>query len=218
MNLNFFKTNWFAFAMAALLLLSVARKYPRLNPFASPAKSAESEKITEGKNAQGPGASLLGLIPEPPKALDGDAGIPNDVENRAVAEAFLKRFAPVAVSERKKFGIPASIILACAYANSEAGKRESAKSANNFFGLACADDWEGENAQIGGECVRRYETAWASFRDFSIFLTSQEWFGSLKKSAGKDWHKWAAKLGSEGVSNTQSLKKVVETYKLDALD
>lgn len=214
MNWNYFKTNWFALAMGALLMLAIVRKYPRLNPFNSPSKNGQTEKITEAKQAEKPTASLLGFVPELPK----EPSIKQSEAGAAKTEAFLKRFAHVAVSERKKFGIPASIILASAYANSQAGQRETALAANNFFALSCAEGWEGETTQISGQCVRKYETAWASFRDYSIHLSSQEWFGSLKKSSGKDWKKWVEKLGSEGVANAKEMRQVIEAYRLEDLD
>ncbi|MFN0035073.1 MAG: glucosaminidase domain-containing protein [Saprospiraceae bacterium] len=214
MNWNFFKTNWFAITMGALLMFAIVRKYPRLNPFNPPTINGQTEKITKAGSPREGGASLLGFVPETPKNHQPEIG----VADAAKTEAFLKRFAHVAVSERKKFGIPASVILAASYANSQAGQRETAGAANNFFALACTDGWEGETTKIGGQCVRKYETAWASFRDFSIHLAGQEWCGSLKKSAGKDWRKWVEKLGNEGVADAKEMRKVIEAYRLEELD
>ncbi|MDO8971404.1 MAG: hypothetical protein Q7U74_11995, partial [Saprospiraceae bacterium] len=72
--------------------------------------------------------------------------------------------------------------------------------------------------QLDGKCVRKYETPWESYRDFSIHLSSQDWFGSLKKSAKNDWQKWAETFGKQGVSNPKTMKKVIELYKLYELD
>jgi len=214
MNWNFFKTNWFYFAMGLLLAVYAVRKFPHFNPFSPSNKNNPNEKVTEEKSNKKGGVALLGFVPETPKERPPEL---DDVD-APKTEAFLKRFAQVAHSEQKKFGIPASVILACAYANSQAGQRETASTANNFFALSCADGWEGETTQIGGKCVRKYESAWASFRDFSIYLSSQEWFGSLKKSAGKDGRKWVEKLGSEGVGNAKTMQRVMEAYHLGELD
>ncbi|MDX1912028.1 MAG: glucosaminidase domain-containing protein [Saprospiraceae bacterium] len=212
MNWQYFKTNWFFMVMGALLMLGLVRKYPQLNPFHPSLKNGAVEKITGENTARNTGAALLGVLPA------DETSKKTPLPGSQATEAFLKRFAQVAVSERKKFGIPASVILACAYANSQSGQHEAAGSANNFFALECSPDWEGESAQIDGKCVRRYETAWASFRDFSIYLSSQEWFGSLKKSAGKDAVKWAEKLGKEGVANAKEMRRVMEAYRLEELD
>lgn len=214
MNWNFIKTNWFYLAMGLLLLVYAVRKFPNLNPFHTSGKSGQSEKVTERKSTRKGGAALLGIVADTP--------VEKPSESREIdegkAEAFLKRFARVALSEHKKFGIPASVILSCAYANSQAGQNEASTAANNFFALGCEDGWEGETLSIDGKCRRKYESAWASFRDFSIFLSSQEWFGSLKKSAGKDARKWVEKMGAEGVANSKTMLKVMDAYDLTELD
>lgn len=212
MNWKFIKTNWFYLAMAVVLLVYALRKFPHLNPLNT---AAPPGKITESKKSKKSAAALLGIIPDAPSE-NHQEGL--ESANSAQTAAFLKRFAPVALSEHKKFGMPASIVLACAYANSKAGQTPAALEANNFFALTCDEGWENETAQLDGHCVRKYETAWASFRDFSIYLSSQEWFGTLKKSAGQDWEKWAAKLDKEGVSKASELRKVIEAYQLNELD
>lgn len=214
MNWNYLKTNWFYLAFGALLAFYAIRKYPALNPFQSSRAKNGTEKITNREENSKKGAALLGFVPDTPRERSSST---ENVDG-AKSEAFLKRFAPVAFSERKKFGIPASIILAAAYVNSQAGQAETVSEANNFFALSCADGWEGETSKVSGECMRKYETAWASFRDFSIHLSSQEWFGSLKKASGKDWRKWVEKLGSEGVADAKNLRQVIEAYRLEELD
>lgn len=214
MNWQYFKTNWFFMVMGALLMFGLVRKYPQLNPFHPALKTGAEEIITGDNSARNTGAALLGVLPTDQTSKSLKTPPPGG----EATEAFLKRFAQVAVSERKKFGIPASVILACAYANSHSGQHEAAITANNFFALDCTEDWEGETTQIEGKCKRQYETAWASFRDFSIYLSSQEWFGALKKSAGKDAEKWAEKLGNEGIVNAKEMRRVMEAYRLEELD
>jgi len=214
MNWNFLKTNWFYLAMGVLLALYLTRKYPNLIPLDLPNKNTPAETLREGIKPGKKGAALLGFVQDEPAAV---RPVPGKVKAEK-AEAFLKRFAKVAVSERKQFGIPASVLLACAFVNSQAGQLETSKAAHNIFALPCSQEWEGGTTRINGKCVRKYETAWASFRDFSIHLSSQEWYGSLKKSAGKDWRKWADKLGKEDVADAKALKKVIEEYQLDELD
>ncbi|GAB4493597.1 MAG: hypothetical protein OHK0019_17900 [Saprospiraceae bacterium] len=142
--------------------------------------------------------------------------------DKVAAIAFIRRFENVAISERKNFGIPSSIILGCALVNSAAGKADWVNQTNNFFDLACTSDWEGSTATVDGRCLRRYESAWASFRDYSIFLTSQEWFGGVKKSAGKDWQKWVKALAEKDISNSDNfgkeLERVIQTHRLYDLD
>jgi hypothetical protein len=213
MNWKFIKSNWFALAFGILLVCYAMRKYPQWNPFTRP-DSPRKETKSEEHSAAKKGAALLGFVPD-----DSDKKMPEqDDLSEKDAELFLKRFAHVALSEKKKFGIPVSIILASAYVNSKAGKSEAAKKAHNYFALPCAEDWEAETITVSGQCMREYESAWASFRDFSIFLSSQEWFGAMKKSAGKNWRKWAEKLGEEDISETARMVKLIEEFDLQELD
>lgn len=218
MNWKFFKTNWFTIALVLLVLLFIVRKNLPLGAgkAASPGQKEQQETNPEKYTSSGNNA-LLGFSAETTQH-----GLQKRDPDGATAVAFLQRFGKVAVSERKKFGVPASVLLACAYVNSAAGQRETAATVNNYFALPCSDEWEGETAKVGGKCVRRYETAWMSFRDFSIFLTSQEWFGSLRKKAGKDWQIWVKELDQRDISDVPNfgaeLEKVITTYRLYDLD
>lgn len=213
MNWKFIKTNWFYLAMGVLLLCYAVRKYPHLNPFKVDSLSGK-EKLSFGQSESKKGAALLGFVPDEAEKRKLEAAESNPSD----AESFLKRFAKVALSERKKFGVPVSVILAAAYVNSASGKSDAARNANNFFSLPCTEEWDGESVELDGKCIRSYESAWASFRDFSIYLSSQEWYGSLKKSAGKDWRKWVEKLGDEDVSSSGKMKKIIEQYALYEMD
>ncbi|MCW5922797.1 MAG: glucosaminidase domain-containing protein [Saprospiraceae bacterium] len=217
MNWKFLKTNWFTIALVLLLLMAIGRKFvpSKSSGSATPSQkeqpAAKIEKYTDTE-AQ----AMLDFSSEAP------AKSAKPVADKAASIAFVRRFEQVAISERKKFGIPSSVLLGCAFVNSTAGKAEWVNRTNNFFALPCSSDWEGGTAQIDERCLRRYETAWASFRDFSIHLTSQEWYGGVKKSAGKDWKKWAKELSKRGVSEVpdfgRRLEEAIQTYRLYDLD
>jgi hypothetical protein len=216
MNWQYFKTNWFYMALGALVMFGIVRKYPHLSPLRLLQGRSDTYKSTENTAASRTGAALLGYVEErsPQTASSAELGAVATEK----ADAFLKRFAHVAVSERKKFGIPASVILAAAYANSQAGTHDWVGSTNNYFSLPCDESWEGERTEVGGKCLRRYETAWASFRDFSIYISSQEWTGSLKRKAGKDWRAWSEQLGKAGIANPKAMQKLIKSYRLYELD
>lgn len=218
MKWKFIKTNWFSIALVLLVLGAIARKNLRFNTggAASPGRKEQKEVNPEKYTAAG-GKSTLDILPE-------SAGLSRTLPSvdKAAAIAFVRRFEKVAISERKKFGIPSSVLLACAFVNSSAGQRSFVEPANNFFALPCTADWEGETATVDGRCLRKYESAWASFRDFSIYLTSQEWFGSVKKNAGKDWQAWVREIAERDVCDVPNVKneleKAIQTYRLYDLD
>lgn len=212
MNWNFFKINWFSIALVILLLAAILRSR---GFFAGHPGSPKKEETAVSAGLRNTGTAL-GLAMEPERHA-----APRETD-RATAETFLKRFAKVALSEKKKFGVPASVLLAIAFVNSNSGQSQAVEEANNFFAIPCSDDWEGESAAIGARCFRKYETPWSSWRDFSIYLSSQTWFGNLKKNAGKDWNKWADDLEGKDISNVtnfnEKLKEVIVQFRLFELD
>jgi flagellum-specific peptidoglycan hydrolase FlgJ len=218
MNWKSLKTNWFTIALVLLLLSAVARKFllSKGGGATAPKKHEQPEANPEKYTATDNQALLDFSVVSP-----GGANA-KPVVDKAAAIAFIRRFESVAISERKKFGIPSSVLLGCAFVNSTAGKAAWVNRTNNYFGLPCASGWEGGTATVDGRCLRRYDSAWASYRDYSIYLTSQEWYGSVKKSAGKDWQKWAKELSKRGISDApdfgKELERVIQTHRLYDLD
>lgn len=209
---NYFKSNWFSISCVCILLLIAFNRYRNKLVLQSPA----------------------GLTQSSPKAGIGEVetefalGSDNQVQRQAreidaeVAGGFLRRFSKVAVSERKKFGIPASVLLGTAFINSHAGLDDRIGKSENYFMIPCDDDWEGDTYSVNGCCVRKYETAWDGWRDFSIYISGQTWFGELKKSAGKDWKKWVNGIKGGDISKVSDfnrrLAEVITYYKLYELD
>lgn len=214
MTWDFIKTNWFSIALGVLLVAAILQGGSRFS--LRDQFNAGPQKIA-GVNPDKEGNITLGLATEPRL----HKASPTETD-QSTATAFLKRFASVAISERKKFGVPASVLLATAFLNSQSGMSDAVLEANNFFALSCNAEWEGESVSLQDHCVRKYETPWASWRDFSIYLSSQEWFGGLRKSAGKDWQKWANGLEAADVSSVRDFNKklfeVISYYHLYELD
>ena len=132
---------------------------------------------------------------------------------------FVERFGHVAQAEQDKFGIPASVILAVGLLQSEAGQAGATVQLNNYFGLRCDRAWVGPTGRVSGECLREYETAWASFRDFSRYVTAGE-FGRLRQFDGRDYRRWALGLEELGFAGARAeeIVRVVEGYGLYKFD
>jgi flagellum-specific peptidoglycan hydrolase FlgJ len=135
--------------------------------------------------------------------------------------AYLKRFARVAVAEQKKFGAPASITLASALLHSSSGKAAWAAGGANQFALACFAEWPGESGVYEGRRLRHYESAWASFRDHSLYL-SKDIRDSLPFGQNADYRQWAKALSKAPYSREEDISaaliEIVETYRLYELD
>ncbi len=136
-------------------------------------------------------------------------------------EAFVTRFRHVAEAEQEKFGIPVSITLATGLLYGRAGQAPAAREANNFFGLDCGSGWNGATARVGGDCVRDYETAWTSFRDFSLFLSAGP-YAQLRQFGARDYQRWAAGMQELGFNANAELagqlQRTIDRYQLFRYD
>lgn len=115
-------------------------------------------------------------------------------------QAYIKRFGQVAISESKKYGIPASIILANAILHSNYGQRNLTQHGHNHFSIPCTNAWNGAKGQYDGHCYRLYENSWMSFRDHSLYLTSGR-FAQLRQLSAGDYKAWAKGLEQLNFSN-----------------
>lgn len=135
--------------------------------------------------------------------------------------AYLKRFARVALTEQKKFGVPASITLSNALLHSTAGTAGWSAAGNNHFALPCTESWKGQSGSYEGKCLRHFENAWASFRDHSLVL-SRDFKEDMPFDQPSDYREWAGALaqslygGEKGTA--QHLVDLIERYKLYELD
>jgi hypothetical protein len=216
------REHWFKLSLLTLILVFLYKKELSVNlkiGSKDPIKEMKGNKITIAQNSPTDGIPL--------SIFNTGEAVRRKVEEMPVIEekikiAYLKRFAQVAVVERKKYGIPASLILANALRQSYAGQRPCAVQSNNHFGMPCTVDWAGAGDKYGDDCMRRYDNAWTSFRDHSAVLSSGK-FANLKQLGDKDYRGWAKGLEANGYpSNSahlaEDLIKIVETYRLDQLD
>ena len=161
---------------------------------------------------------------------------PDNLRKRGVSEAvilqkqekcraFVKRFAKVAQVESEKYGIPASIKLAQALLESDAGDSRLARSNNNHFGIKCFS-----RKCAKGHCsnftddthkdfFKKYGSAWLSFRDHSLFLQKKR-YRHLKKIPVSDYEGWARGLKEAGYATdryyAEKLITVIEKLKLNS--
>lgn len=118
------------------------------------------------------------------------------------AEAYIRQYADLAMSEMRRTGVPASITLAQAVIESDYGRSRLARSGNNHFGIKCHNGWTGRriyhNDDRRGECFRRYRDADESFRDHSDFLRQGSRYEFLFYLEPDDYVGWARGLKSAG--------------------
>ncbi|MBI5916256.1 MAG: glucosaminidase domain-containing protein [Bacteroidetes bacterium] len=222
--LVFFKKNWFKLALVVLgfyawfkkdLTISVQVDDHPYRIEKSAQKSKEKYTDTAPLVASQPSKTdrlELPIIAE----MSGRPAVASEFAaiDESVKLAYLERFAKVALAEQQRYGIPASVILAVAMYQSVAGQRDVALQVNNHFAMPCGGDRSGTCREFQGHAYRKYGSAWASFRDFSLF--AKENFARLR---GANYQAWVLALEESGFAETdhfaQNIIAIIEAYKLE---
>ncbi len=148
-------------------------------------------------------------------------------KNRLCAE-YLEKFAPIATAEMRKFGIPASIILAQGLLESDAGQSKLARTTNNHFGIKCFSKKcaKGHCANFTDDSHKdffvKYPSAWGSFRAHSTFLRSAGRYAALFELEKNDVDGWARGLSRAGYATdkrySEKLLAIIAAFDLTRFD
>ena len=141
-------------------------------------------------------------------------------------ERYIQKWAPTAVREMYRSGVPASITLAQGILESRYGLSPLASEGNNHFGIKCHKDWKGKSMRYDddakGECFRVYDSADESFQDHSDFLRYRDRYKFLFDLKITDYKGWAYGLKKAGYATDPNypakLIKYIEDYKLYEYD
>lgn len=140
-------------------------------------------------------------------------------------EVYIKTYSELAMREMSRVGIPASITLAQGCLESANGNSTLAVKGNNHFGIKC-HDWEGKkiyhNDDKRKECFRSYASAYESYMDHSLFLTTKERYASLFTLNPHDYRGWAKGLKEAGYATANNyatlLIRIIEEHELYRYD
>ena len=139
---------------------------------------------------------------------------------------YISTYSGTAVSQMKKYQIPASITLAQGILESGSGNSFLARSSNNHFGIKCGNQWKGKTSYHDddeeNECFRAYSRVYESYVDHSIFLTSNQRYASLFELKKDDYKAWARGLKKAGYATNphyaDRLIQLIEEEKLYMFD
>ena len=117
-------------------------------------------------------------------------------------QTFIEQYAPLAIEQQKKYGIPASVTLAQAIIESSWGKNIAATQANNYFGVHASKSW----IQSGKPTVSysddnkvvpfcKYGSVSESFMDHSKVLMNKHYM-HCRKYDSTDYKAWCYGLQS----------------------
>ncbi|MGN0186887.1 MAG: glucosaminidase domain-containing protein [Paludibacteraceae bacterium] len=145
-------------------------------------------------------------------------------QKNADFQAYIDKYAELAIKEQERHDIPASITMAQALLESQAGSGRLAVEGNNHFGIKCAGDWDGATIYHDddrlGECFRKYKKVIDSYEDHSQFLKRQR-YAFLFQYDVKDYKSWAYGLSRAGYATDPEypakLIRIIETYNLNDL-
>lgn len=150
--------------------------------------------------------------------------------------AYIEQFKDIAIQEMERAGVPASIKLAQAILESDFGRSDLARRANNHFGIKCGVNWDGrefykedddydENGKLIKSCFRVYRSPEASFIAHSEFLrdpTKEFRYGFLFRLDPTDYRSWAIGLKRAGYATAanyhERIINLIETFKLNEYD
>lgn len=142
-------------------------------------------------------------------------------------QAYVKRFAHIAVTYMHTYGVPASISLAQGLLESAGGTSKMAVRSNNHFGMKCFS----RNCRKGHcsnypddthkDFFLNYKAAWESWRAHSILVTTKH-YKSLPKKCKKNYREWAFGLKRLGYATdpnyAYALIRLIERHKLNVYD
>lgn len=153
------------------------------------------------KRSSSPTTSTMGVLPA------------------SAQQSFVERFSVVAQEEMKKFGIPASVVLALAIVQSDYGSTTLAQSGHNYFRLSCNLNPLAEGIKdrvlYDDACYVHYENAWTSFRANSMYLQTAPY---QRLQGTEDLRQWAAALDEEGIVTASILLATIDKHELHDYD
>ncbi len=158
--------------------------------------------------------------------LNDAAPIAVDELAEAQAQAYIERYAPVAVAEMERYGIPASISLAQGLVESRAGQSTLARKNNNHFGIKCFSrkckrgHCSNHTDDTHKDFFRIFKSPWESWRAHSLMLANGR-YAQLKQH-GTDYRAWAIGLKELGYATDKrydvKLIGMIERYDLTRFD
>jgi flagellum-specific peptidoglycan hydrolase FlgJ len=171
--------------------------------------------------------SNIGFILNPTYAKRNNVNPAIVAEKSKICASYIKSYAPSAVEEMKKYGIPASITLAQGLLESNAGASKLATLNQNHFGIKCF----ARNCRPGHcsnytddshkDFFRKYNSVKESYRAHSVFLQRSR-YKHLKKLGTKNYKEWAHGLRKAGYATDKKyapkLITLIETLKLNKFD
>jgi flagellum-specific peptidoglycan hydrolase FlgJ len=137
-------------------------------------------------------------------------------------EEYIHTFAPMAIKEMQRTGVPAAIKLAQGILESNSGQSELVLKSNNHFGIKCKNGYTGpyvlHDDDARKEKFMKYENPEQSYIDHSDFLKNRPRYAFLFELDPQNYTNWAYGLKKAGYATNpryaQRLITIIEKYDL----
>jgi flagellum-specific peptidoglycan hydrolase FlgJ len=142
--------------------------------------------------------------------------------------AFFEQYAPLAMEQQQKYGIPASVTLAQMYLESAGGTSNLAVTGNNYFGIKCSSQWLADGKPYSlhhddkpNEKFCNYASVQESIEHHSQFLMGSR-YAACRRCAADDYRGWANGLQAAGYATNRNYANTliadIEAYGLSKYD
>ena len=144
-------------------------------------------------------------------------------------QAYAEQYAEAAMEQMKRYGIPASVILAQGILESSNGESELSRLGNNHFGVKATPGW----LKNGGEYLVytddkpnekfcKYASVADSYEHHSQFLARNPRYGKCFKLQPDDYKGWTTEIAKAGYASgmgyATSLQQIIERNDLQKYD
>lgn len=143
-------------------------------------------------------------------------------------QVFYEKYAPLAIEQQQKYGIPASVTLAQMYLESAGGKSRLSQECNNFFGIKVSASWLKQGKPYGvynddrpNEKFCKFQSVNDSVSEHSRVLMNKR-YSRCHGLSSTDYEEWAKGISASGYASdpnyASSLMREIKEYGLDKYD
>ena len=144
-------------------------------------------------------------------------------------QEYAAQYAECAMAQMRRYGIPASVILAQGILESSNGQSRLALAENNHFGIKATPEWIAQGGRYGlytddkpNEKFCSYESVGESYEHHSRFLKENGRYARCFALAPDDYKGWTQGLEQAGYATSgryaDSLQRIIEQNGLQRYD
>lgn len=150
-------------------------------------------------------------------------------ENRiSTPEDFIRQYAEIAMRQQKKYGIPASVILAQMAFESGWGSSDLAQKGNNYFGIKCSRSWLSQGLPYSLHDDDKPNEKFCNFScveegvEYHTRLLMSDRYARCWRYGPTDYHNWLKTIKASGYATRKDYvslcERIIRKHKLYIYD